>query len=57
MMELDINLIILALETLKEQVHGGTDWNCEKQSLEGQTRLGWIDEHIDIMLGYTMEEH
>jgi len=56
-MELDINLIILALETLKEQVHGGTDWNCEKQSLEGQTRLGWIDEHIDIMLGYTMEEH
>ena len=41
---MDKSLIILALETLEEQVFAGTDWKCKEQSLEGQVRLERIDE-------------
>ena len=46
---MDKSLIILALETLREQVSDGTDWNCEEQSLEGQVRLDRIDEQINLV--------
>ena len=43
---MDKSLIILALETLREQVSDGTDWNCELETLEGQVRLDRIKEEI-----------
>ena len=46
---MDTSLIILALETLEEQVFVGTDWNCKEQSLEGQVRLERIDEQINLL--------
>ena len=55
---MDTSLIILALETLREQVSDGTDWNCKEQSLEGQVRLERIDEQIDLMKsGYVRTEY
>jgi hypothetical protein len=44
---MDKSLIILALETLREQVCDGTDWAYEEQSLEGQERLDRIDKQIE----------
>ena len=44
---MDKSLIILALETLREQVSDGTDWECEEQSLEGQERLDRIDKQVE----------
>jgi hypothetical protein len=46
-MELDKSLIILALETLSEQVSDGTDWGCYESSFEGQERLDRIDKQIE----------
>tara|TARA_R100001244_G_scaffold43219_2_gene38815 strand:- start:431 stop:718 length:288 start_codon:yes stop_codon:yes gene_type:complete len=43
------NIIILALETLEEQVLSGTDWSCEIETLEWQSRLDEIREEIDSM--------
>jgi len=41
------SLIVLALETLREQVEGGTDWQCEVETLEGLVRLDLIDRELD----------
>ena len=46
---MDKHLIILALETLEEQVFVGTDWSCKEQSLEGQVRLERIDKQIELL--------
>ena len=46
---MDKHLIILALETLEEQVFIGTDWSCKEQSLEGQVRLERIDKQIELL--------
>ena len=55
---MDTSLIILALETLKEQVHGGTDWSIPWQTLKGQVQLDRIDEQIDLMKsGYVRTEY
>ena len=43
------NLIILALETLREQVECGTLWECEVETLEGMTRLDMINEEINLI--------
>ena len=40
-------LIILALETLREQVECGTLWECEVETLEGLVRLDLIDREIE----------
>ena len=48
-MELDKSLIILALETLREQVSDGTDWECEEQHEEGDERIDRIDKQIELM--------
>jgi len=57
-MELDKSLIILALETLSEQVSDGTDWGCYESSFEGQKRLDRIDEQISLMKsGYVRTEY
>ena len=39
-------LIILALETLREQVECGTVWECEVETLEGMVRLDLINEEL-----------
>ena len=53
---MDKHLIILALETLKEQVYGGTDWSIPWQTLKGQVQLDRIDEQIDLMKsGYVIK--
>ena len=44
---MDKSLIILALETLSEQVSDGTDWECYESSFEGQERLDRIDKQIE----------
>lgn len=41
------NLIILALETLREQVQDGTIWECEVETLEGLVRLDLIDRELE----------
>ena len=46
---MDKHLIILALETLEEQVFVGTDWSCKEQSLESQVRLERINEQIELL--------
>jgi hypothetical protein len=46
---MDKSLIILALETLSEQVSDGTDWGCYESSFEGQERLDRIDMQIELM--------
>ena len=43
---MDTSLIILALETLREQVSDGADWNCRSSR---NRRLERIDEQIDLM--------
>ena len=43
------SIIILALEKLEEQVLNGTDWSCEIETLEWQSRLDEIREEIDSM--------
>ena len=46
---MDKSLIILALETLREQVSDGTDWECEEQHEESDERLDRIDKQLDLM--------
>jgi hypothetical protein len=43
------SIIILALETLEERVLVHTDWSCEIETLEWQSRLDEIREEIDSM--------
>ena len=43
------SIIILALETLEEQVLVHADWSCEIETLEWQSRLDEIREEIDSM--------
>jgi len=43
------DLLILALETLREQVECGTCWECEVETLEGMSRLDMIDEEIKLL--------
>jgi len=45
------SLIILALETLREQVECGTVWECEVETLEGMVRLDLINEQINLVKG------
>ena len=43
------DLLILALETLREQVECGTCWECEVETLEGMSRLDMINEEINLI--------
>ena len=50
------HLLILALETLREQVECGTCWECEVETLEGMSRLDMIDEQIKLIkLPFTVD--
>ena len=50
------DLLILALETLREQVECGTYWECEVETLEGMSRLDMIDEQIKLIkLPFTVD--
>lgn len=50
------HLLILALETLREQVECGTCWEDEVDTLEGMSRLDMIDEQIKLIkLPFTVD--
>ena len=46
------DLLILALETLREQVECGTYWEDEVETLEGMSRLDMIDKEINLLKDY-----
>ena len=46
---MDKSLIILALETLREQVLDGTEWSCGISGDEGQSRIYKIDKQIELI--------
>jgi hypothetical protein len=49
-------ILLLALETLWEQVECATDWECPEESLEGQIRMEMIEEQISRLKGSLVEE-
>ena len=46
------DLLILALETLREQVECGTCWEDEVDTLEGMSQLDMIDKEINLLKDY-----
>ena len=46
------HLLILALETLREQVECGTCWEDEVDTLEGMSQLDMIDKEINLLKDY-----
>jgi hypothetical protein len=46
---LNKDLLILALETLEEQVEYGTLWDCPNEAKEGDSRLSMIKDNIDTI--------
>ena len=50
------DLLILALETLEEQVQCGTLWDCPNEAKEGKNRLYMIKETYYKLKGITSNE-
>jgi len=49
------SLLILALETLREQVIGSTDWSSDYTAAynNGQKNLDELDRHIELLKKFT----